>query len=74
MAEPAAETVAAPVETEQAAEPVQAELAVEAAQQDVQTQAEATAEAEKTEGEETDKPVRPRASSWLSTKESNLCK
>jgi ribonuclease E len=60
VAEPAAETVAAPVETEQAAEPVQAELAVEAAQQDVQTQAEATAEAEKTEGEETDKPVRPR--------------
>ncbi|MGX5698923.1 Rne/Rng family ribonuclease [Acinetobacter kookii] len=60
VAEPAAETVAAPVETEQAAEPVQAELTVEAAQQDVQTPAEATAEAEKTEGEETDKPVRPR--------------
>jgi len=60
VAEPVAETVAAPVETEQAAEPVQAELAVEATQQAVQTPVEATAEAEKTEGEETDKPVRPR--------------
>ncbi|WP_180174206.1 Rne/Rng family ribonuclease [Acinetobacter sp. YH01022] len=55
----AAETVIATEETEQAAEPVQAELAVEAAQ-DVQTQVEPTAEAEKTEGEDGDKPVRPR--------------
>ncbi|WP_180043077.1 Rne/Rng family ribonuclease [Acinetobacter sp. YH16039] len=55
----AAETVIATKETEQAAEPVQAELAVEAAQ-DAQTQVEPTAEAEKTEGEDGDKPVRPR--------------
>ncbi|MFH7765644.1 Rne/Rng family ribonuclease [Acinetobacter sp. BSP-28] len=59
VAEPVVETVAAPVETEQAAEPVQAELAVEA-DQDAQTQVEPKAEAEKTEGEEADKPVRPR--------------
>ncbi|WP_349927804.1 Rne/Rng family ribonuclease [Acinetobacter sp. A1-4-2] len=55
----AAETVIATEETEQAAEPVQAELAVEATQ-DAQTQVEPTAEAEKTEGEDGDKPVRPR--------------
>lgn len=55
----AAETVIATEETVQAAEPVQAELAVEATQ-DAQTQVEPTAEAEKTEGEDGDKPVRPR--------------
>lgn len=55
----AAETVIATEETGQAAEPVQAELAVEAAQ-DAQTQVEPTADAEKTEGEDGDKPVRPR--------------
>lgn len=59
VAETAAETIAAPVETEQAAKPVQAELAVEAAQ-DVPTELEPKAEAEKTEGEDADKPVRPR--------------
>ncbi|OTG76219.1 ribonuclease E/G [Acinetobacter sp. ANC 4169] len=59
VAETAVETVAASVETEQAAEPVQAELAVEAAQ-DVPTELEPKAEAEKTEGEDADKPVRPR--------------
>ncbi|OTG64500.1 ribonuclease E/G [Acinetobacter sp. ANC 3903] len=59
VAETAAETIASPVETEQAAEPVQAELAVEAAQ-DVPTELEPKAEAEKTEGEDADKPVRPR--------------
>ena len=59
IVETVVETVAAPVETEQAAEPVQAELAVEAAQ-DVPTELEPKAEAEKTEGEDADKPVRPR--------------
>lgn len=59
VAEPAAETVAAPVETEQAAEAAPAELAEQAAQ-DTPTEVEPKAEAEKTEGEETDKPVRPR--------------
>lgn len=59
VAEPTAETVIATEETEQAAEPVQAELAVEATQ-DAQTQVEPTAEAEKIEGEDGDKPVRPR--------------
>jgi len=61
VVESVVETETATVETEQAAEAATAELVEEAAQ-DTPTEVEpkAEAEAEKTEGEEGDKPVRPR--------------
>ncbi len=59
VVEPVVETETATVDTEQAVEAAPAELAEETAQ-DTQTQVEPKTEAENTEGEEADKPVRPR--------------